>query len=106
MKVANVRDLVAFKGDKLNKVSIFDTDKFFCDVYCFEPGQSQKVHSHDDSDKVYYVLEGKGNVTIGSEVRELKANEITLAPAGQDHGVVNHTNEKLVMLVFMAPKPA
>ncbi len=105
MKVANVRDLIAFKSDKLNKVSIFDTDKFFCDVYCFEPGQSQKVHSHDGSDKVYYVLEGKGQVTVGSEVRELCAHEITLAPSGEDHGVVNHSNEKLVMLVFMAPKP-
>lgn len=105
MKVLNIRDLIAFKGDKLNKVSIFDTDKFFCDVYCFEPGQSQKVHSHGDSDKVYYVLEGKGKVTVGSEVRVLSANEITLAPAGEDHGVVNDSNGKLVMLVFMAPKP-
>ena len=105
MKVLNVRDLAAFKADKLNKVGIFDTDRFFCDVYCFEPGQSQKVHSHDGSDKVYFVLEGRGKVTVGSEVRELTVNEIALAPAGDDHGVVNHTNEKLVMLVFMAPKP-
>jgi quercetin dioxygenase-like cupin family protein len=105
MKVANVRDLISFKADKLNKVSIFDTDKFFCDVYCFEPGQSEQVHSHGEADKVDDVLDGKGKVTVGSEVRELCANEITLAPAGEDHGVVNHTNEKLVMLVFMAPKP-
>ena len=105
MKVINVKDSIAFKTDKLNKVSLFDTDKFFCDVYCFEPGHSQKVHSHDGSDKIYYVLEGKGKVTVGSEEKELSENEITLAPAGQDHGVVNHTEQKLVMLVFMAPKP-
>ncbi|MBT5957185.1 MAG: cupin domain-containing protein, partial [Nitrospina sp.] len=24
---------------------------------------------------------------------------------GQDHGVVNHTDDKLTILVFMAPKP-
>ncbi len=89
----------------MNKVSLFDTDKFFCDIYCFEPGQSQKVHSHDGSDKVYYVLEGKGKVTVGTEEKELLADEITIAPAGEDHGVVNHTGEKLVVLVFMAPKP-
>jgi len=29
-----------------------------------------------------------------------------MAPSGEDHGVVNHTEDKLVMLVFMAPKPA
>ena len=105
MKVIRVRDSIQFKAEKLSKVSLFDTDKFFCDIYCFEPGQSQKVHSHADSDKVYYVLQGKGKVTVGTEEKELGPYEITIAPAGQDHGVVNHTDEQLVMLVFMAPKP-
>ena len=105
MKTIKVRDSISFKAEKLNKVSLFDTDKFFCDIYCFKPGQSQKVHSHDGSDKVYYVLEGKGKVTVGTEEKELLTDEITIAPAGEDHGVVNHTDEKLVVLVFMAPKP-
>ncbi len=105
MKVIKVSDAVAFSPEKLKKVSLFDTERFFCDVCCFQPGQSQKVHSHDGSDKIYYVLEGRGRVTVGTEERELGAGEITLAPSGEDHGVVNHTDEKLVMLVFMAPKP-
>ena len=105
MKVIKVSDAVAFSPEKLKKVSLFDTERFFCDVYCFQPGQSQKVHSHDGSDEIYYVLEGRGRVTVGTEERELGAGEITLAPSGEDHGVVNHTDEKLVMLVFMAPKP-
>ncbi|MFQ5451206.1 MAG: cupin domain-containing protein [Nitrospinaceae bacterium] len=105
MKVVKVRDAIDFNPEKLKKVSLFDTDNFFCDVYCFEPGQSQKIHSHAGSDKVYYVLEGRGKVTVGSEERELGPDEITLAPTGQDHGVINHTGEKLVILVFMAPKP-
>jgi hypothetical protein len=29
-----------------------------------------------------------------------------MASSGEDHGVMNHTDEKLVMLVFMAPKPS
>ena len=37
--------------------------------------------------------------------KELGPDEITIAPAGADHGVINHTQDKLVMLVFMAPKP-
>ena len=105
MKVINVRDSIAFKSEKLNKVSLFDTDNFFCDVYCMEPGQFQKVHSHGNSDKIYYVLKGKGKVTVGSEEKELSPDEITIAPAGEDHGVVNQTQDELVVLVFMAPKP-
>ena len=105
MKVVKVKGLAAFSPEKMKKVPLFDTDNFFCDVYCLEPGQFQKVHSHDGPDKVYYVLEGRAMVTVGSEEKELTADEITLAPSGQDHGVKNNTNEKLVMLVFMAPRP-
>ena len=105
MKVVKVKESAAFSSEKMKKVSLFDTDNFFCDVYCLQPGQFQKVHSHDGPDKVYYVLEGKGMVTVGSEERELVADEITLAPSGQDHGVKNNSDENLVLLVFMAPRP-
>lgn len=105
MKVVNVRDVFEFSPEKMKKVSLFDTDKFFCDIYCLEPGQFQKVHSHDGQDKVYYVLEGQGKVTVGTEEKVVSKDEITIAPSGLDHGVVNHTDDKLVMMVFMAPKP-
>ena len=105
MKVINVLDAVEFNPDKMKKVSLFDTDHFFCDIYCLEPGQTRKVHSHEGSDKVYYVLEGQGKVTVGNEEKVLAQNEITMAPSGQDHGVLNHSDDKLVLLVFMAPKP-
>ena len=106
MKVLNLLESIDFSSEKMKKVSLFDTDNFFCDIYCLEPSQFQKVHSHEGSDKVYYVLEGQGKVTVGTEEKVLSKNEITMAPSGEDHGVVNHTDEKLVMLVFMAPKPS
>jgi len=105
MKVVKVKDQVQFKSEKMSKVSLFDSDRFFCDVYCLEPGQIQKAHAHEGSDKIYYLLEGKGKITVGSEEKELTAGEITMAPSGEVHGVVNHTQEPLVILVFMAPKP-
>ena len=105
MKVVKLTDIVEFSPEKLKKISLFDTDNFFCDIHCLEPGQSQKIHSHGDSDKVYLVLKGRGMVTVGIEEKELGPDEITIAPAGEDHGVINHTQDKLVILVFMAPKP-
>ena len=105
MKVINVRDVFEFGPEKMKKISLFDTDNFFCDIYCLEPGQFQKVHSHEGSDKVYFVLQGQGKFTVGSEEKELSENQITIAPSGEDHGVVNDSDGKLVILVFMAPKP-
>ena len=105
MKVLNVLESIEFSSEKMKKIGLFDTDNFFCDIYCLESGQFQKVHSHEGSDKVYMVLEGKGKITVGSEEKELSANDITLAPSGEDHGVVNDSEGKLVLLVFMSPKP-
>ena len=98
-------DAMSFSAEKMKKNGVFETERFFCDTYCFEPGQEQKPHAHADEDKVYYVLEGRGSFTVGSEEHELGAGEIALAPAGQSHGVVNRSKGRLVTLVFVTPKP-
>lgn len=105
MKVVDLKNCMQFSSEKMKKVNLFQTKRFFCDVYCFEPGQEQKGHVHADQDKVYLVLEGEGNFTVGDESRVLKAGEGTLAPAGETHGVQNLGAQRLRVLVFMAPQP-
>jgi len=106
MKVINLADSAHFSPEKMKKNNIFQSPRFFCDVYCFEPGQEQKGHVHVDQDKIYLVLEGQGRFSVGNEQRVLGPGEGTLAPAGDAHGVVNHTNARLRVLVFVAPNPA
>ena len=105
MLTASWKDKVRYASDKMTKTSLYDTPRFFCDVYGFEPGQSQKPHAHGGSDKVYMVLEGKARVRVGAEELELTEGQSALAPAGEDHGVTNPGPGRLAMLVFMAPKP-
>ena len=38
-------DAMQFSPDKMKKNGIFETEHFFCDTYCFEPGQSQSPHT-------------------------------------------------------------
>lgn len=106
MPIVNVAGMARFAKEKMQKVALFESDRFFCDLYCLEPGQSQKVHSHGGSDKIYYVLSGRATVAVGGEERELASGMAVLAPAGTEHGVANRTGERLTLLVFMAPKPA
>ena len=105
MDVRTVGALERFDPAKMAKVNLFETPRFFCDVYCLKPGQSQKVHTHDESDKVYFVLRGKLQATVGAETRAIKAGEAVLAPAGEPHGVLNDSPEDATCLVFMAPHP-
>lgn len=95
----------AFSSEKMAKNNLFTTERLFCDVYCFEPGQSQKPHAHAHSDKIYYVLEGAGVFRVGAEERRAAAGTAVLAPAGAAHGVVNPGPERLRLLVVMAPLP-
>ncbi len=105
MKVLNITDYQKFSSEKMKKNNMFQTPRFFCDIYCFEPGQEQKGHIHGQQDKVYLVLEGKGTFQVGSEKQVLGPGDGTMAPAGEEHGVINHTKERLKVLVFVAPNP-
>ena len=76
-----------------------------CDIYCFEPGQEQALHSHDENDKINCVFEGRGTFTVGDESRELDAGWAVLCPPGEAHGGVKPSDDHLVVTVFMAPHP-
>ena len=94
-----------FDPAKMQKLNLFQTERFFCDVYCLEPGQSQKQHAHHGNDKIYAVLEGTAVAQIAGEEQELHAGDTVLVPAGAEHGVVNRSTARAALLVFMAPSP-
>ena len=105
MRTITIADNISFSPEKMKKNNLFETVYMFTDLYCFEPGQEQKVHAHEHSDKVYIVQKGEGTFKIGVESTVLKKGMATIARAGEPHGVRNHSNEQLTVLVIMAPKP-
>ncbi|WP_255197646.1 molybdenum cofactor synthesis domain-containing protein [Halorarius litoreus] len=102
MDVVDVPDLDGFAAEEFQKHNLFETDRLFADVYCFEPGQEQTPHTHGDADKVYKVLEGSGTFIVGDEERTLAAGQAVIAPAGERHGVRNDSEGRLRTFVLMA----
>jgi mannose-6-phosphate isomerase-like protein (cupin superfamily) len=100
-----VKEEISFSEEKMKKNSLFDSPHLFYDAYCLLPGQAQKIHAHEGSDKVYYVLRGIGRFTVGDEEEDLGEGRAVIARAGAPHGVRNETEENLVLLVTMAPRP-
>ena len=98
-------DVRRFDAVKMQKVNLFETERFFCDVYCLEAGQSQAPHAHAGADKVYAVMEGTVTATVGSDEVVLGAGDAVLAPAGSEHGLRNPGPARAAVLVFMAPHP-
>ena len=95
---------IIFSDDRSTKADLFRGTGLFAGLNCFEPGQSQPVHSHGGADKFYFVVSGKARMTVGEETSDAEAGSLVWAPAGVPHGVVRAL-ERTVMLVAMGPPP-
>lgn len=94
-----------FSAEKMQKVNLFESPQMFCDTYCLEPGQTQKVHAHSDATKFYFVIEGQAAVTVGERTETIEKGAVAWALPGEPHGVRNDSEERCVLLVAMAPNP-
>ena len=105
MEIRNVENLIRFSDEKMQKIPLFDSEKYFFDIYCLKPGQDQRVHAHAESDKIYFDLRGKGSFLVAGDEQELGAGQAVVARPNQAHGVRNTSSDDLVLLVFMTPRP-
>ncbi|MGH7370112.1 MAG: cupin domain-containing protein [Candidatus Methylomirabilaceae bacterium] len=103
MEWGEAATLKRFSPEKAQKIGLFRTDRSMTDLHCLLPGQSQRPHAHERSDKVYYVIEGTARFRIGREERQLSSGAAVLAPATIEHGVENAGSGPLVLLVVLAP---
>jgi quercetin dioxygenase-like cupin family protein len=99
-----VADAASFSPARGAKTDLFGGKQLFVGLNCFEPGQSQQVHTHAGADKFYFLVSGKARMTVGTETAEARAGDIVWAPADLPHGVVEAL-ERTVMLVAIAPPP-
>lgn len=86
------------------KQDLVKGDHLFLGLNCFEPGQSQKSHTHPGADKFYLVLTGRAVIRVGDEVNEVDPGTLVWAPADVPHGV-DEVLEPTVLLVGIAPPP-
>ncbi|MEO1087143.1 MAG: cupin domain-containing protein, partial [Acidobacteriota bacterium] len=56
-------------------------------------------------DKLYYVVTGAGDVTVGEETSRIGPGDLVLAKDGEPHALRNPGPERLVVMVVMAPPP-
>jgi len=68
-----------------------------------QPGQSTRPHLHRESDEVYYVLSGKGVVTLEANSLTIEPGSCLLIPARRVHSVRCVGSEPLTILCLCAP---
>ncbi len=68
-----------------------------------EPGQRALRHAHRESDEVYYVLGGKGEVSVGEKSFPVEPGSCLFSPAGEPHSAAAAGNGPLKILCACAP---
>jgi len=99
----NWPDYQGSQTEKFYKTALWQGQHVTIGLNCLEPLQTQPVHAHAAADKFYFVLQGRGAFTVGDEEKLVESGTIVVAPAGISHGVTNSGNERLSLLVAIAP---
>jgi mannose-6-phosphate isomerase-like protein (cupin superfamily) len=66
------------------------------------PGGEQRLRAHAP-EQVYVILEGRGEMTVADDMREVTAGECVFVPSARPHGLVNRGAGVLRYLSASAP---
>ena len=68
------------------------------------PGVSIGVHRHEDDEEYYYILAGRGTMTLDGERFLVAAGDVTAIFPGGSHGLENDSDADLrVLVIGLAP---
>lgn len=60
-------------------------------------------HHHVETEEIYYILQGTGRMTVGSEVREVEAGDAVFIPRRETHTLENTGTVPMTILLVCGP---
>lgn len=73
-------------------------------LYALDAGQTDPQRPHRQ-DEIYFVVSGRGSLTVGQETTEVARGSVVYVPAGVPHKF-HHISEDLRVLVVFSPPEA
>lgn len=67
------------------------------------PGRAVTPHHHQELEEIYYILSGRGVMSVGDEQREVGAGDAVYVPRGYRHTLENTGDEPIRLLVVCGP---
>ncbi|MBN2452011.1 MAG: cupin domain-containing protein [Lentisphaeria bacterium] len=83
--------------------SPIQADHFCMGHVVLEPRGGQVPWHNQDAEEVYFVVEGTGEMCLGSERRTISAGQAVFIPSGQYHQLTNGGDTPLVMIYVYGP---
>jgi quercetin dioxygenase-like cupin family protein len=97
-KAQNLQNLVEYSTDSIVSKTILDKQAGTITLFAFDKGQKLSEHTAP-YDAVVQILDGKAQLTIGSEDVEVVSGQIVIMPGNVPHSVA--AQEKFKMLLIM-----
>lgn len=69
-----------------------------------QPGEAFALHHHETLEEVFYILSGRGEITVGSETQEIGPDMAVVIPKQTQHLMKNTGDEPLAYLAFGASR--
>lgn len=95
-----------YNSEKMGKTTLFRSEQVMVGLNAFESGQEHSLHAHDDMDKIYHVVSGRGVFLLEGRDLDMRSGEMLIAPKGVPHGIRNTGEERLLVIAILAPSPA
>lgn len=67
------------------------------------PGCAVTPHRHRQIEEIYYILSGRGLMTVGEETREVGAGDAVYIPRGHRHTLENTGDEPIKLILACGP---
>ena len=67
------------------------------------PGHTVTPHHHREIEEIYYIVAGRGLMTVGSQQQEVAAGDAVYVPRGHRHTLTNTGTEPIRLLLVCGP---
>ena len=98
----NLKALIEFDPGRRVVKLLHDSPKLRVVLFCLLDGQEVPPHTAP-SEVVFYVFQGRGEITVGGERQAVGAGDILTCPPEAPHGLRGEDN--FVVLAVIAPPP-
>lgn len=68
-----------------------------------EPGQATERHYHRETEEIYFVIKGSGDMEVDGRTERVRPGDAILIPAGAWHSLVNDGTSELRILCCCVP---
>jgi quercetin dioxygenase-like cupin family protein len=105
VKSENLRNFVHFSPEKVTRTTVFETERVWSEVVCFDRNQAIGPVKDLDSDALFTILAGQAVFQVNGRRSRLEQWGTVLVPAGAEVTVTNASIDPLVVFVVATPPP-